>query len=192
MTSTTLLRRILPVLAVFLMASCGDPTVSYWKKAADINAEYSEKSDALVERLLKLKKNPSLPGLAESSKQAADLLRERDEELVDLSTKDVDPAVVAYVEEDRQLFARGRELAERYQQYFEKYLKGGPEFTPDPARAASQIGRGRLEIRKILSSARKLEERAELLKKEKSAILETELPPLYFRLPDMKQLLSNR
>lgn len=192
MTSTTLLRRILPVLAVFLMASCGDPTVSYWKKAADINAEYSEKSDALVERLLKLKKNPSLPGLAESSKQAADLLRERDEELADLSTKDVDPAVVAYVEEDRQLFARGRELAERYQQYFEKYLKGGPEFTPDPARAASQIGRGRLEIRKILSSARKLEERAELLKKEKSAILETELPPLYFRLPDMKQLLSNR
>lgn len=192
MTSTTLLRRILPVLAVFLMASCGDPTVSYWKKAADINAEYSEKSDALVERLLKLKKNPSLPGLAESSKQAADLLRERDEELADLSTKDVDPAVVAYVEEDRQLFARGRELAERYQKYFEKYLKGGPEFTPDPARAASQIGRGRLEIRKILASARKLEERAELLKKEKSAILETELPPLYFRLPDMKQLLSNR
>lgn len=192
MTSTTLLRRILPVLAVLLMASCGDPTVSYWKKAADINAEYSEKSDALVERLLKLKKNPSLPGLAESSKQAADLLRERDEELADLSTKDVDPAVVAYVEEDRQLFARGRELAERYQQYFEKYLKGGPEFTPDPARAASQIGRGRLEIRKILASARKLEERAELLKKEKSAILETELPPLYFRLPDMKQLLSNR
>lgn len=192
MTSTTLLRRFLPVLSVFLMASCGDPTVSYWKKAADINAEYSEKSDALVERLLKLKKNPSLPGLAESSKQAADLLRERDEELADLSTKDVDPAVVAYVEEDRQLFARGRELAERYQQYFEKYLKGGPEFTPDPARAASQIGRGRLEIRKILSSARKLEERAELLKKEKSAILETELPPLYFRLPDMKQLLSNR
>lgn len=192
MTSTTLLRRILPVLAVFLMASCGDPTVSYWKKAADINAEYLEKSDALVERLLKLKKNPSLPGLAESSKQAADLLRERDEELADLSTKDVDPAVVAYVEEDRQLFARGRELAERYQKYFEKYLKGGPEFTPDPARAASQIGRGRLEIRKILASARKLEERAELLKKEKSAILETELPPLYFRLPDMKQLLSNR
>lgn len=192
MTSTTLLRRILPVLAVFLMASCGDPTVSYWKKAADINAEYSEKSDALVERLLKLKKNPSLPSLAESSKQAADLLRERDEELADLSTKDVDPAVVAYVEEDRQLFARGRELAERYQQYFEKYLKGGPEFTPDPAKAASQIGRGRLEIRKILASARKLEERAELLKKEKSAILETELPPLYFRLPDMKQLLSNR
>lgn len=192
MTSTTLLRRFLPVLAVFLMASCGDPTVSYWKKAADINAEYSEKSDALVERLLKLKKNPSLPGLAESSKQAADLLRERDEELADLSTKDVDPAVVAYVEEDRQLFAKGRELAERYQQYFEKYLKGGPEFTPDPARAASQIGRGRLEIRKILASARKLEERAELLKKEKSAILETELPPLYFRLPDMKQLLSNR
>lgn len=191
MTSLTFLRRMLPVLAVLLMASCGDPTVSYWKKAADINTEYSEKSDVLVQRLLKLKKNPTLPGLAESSKDAADLLRERDEELADLSTKDVDPAVVAYVEEDRQLFARGRELAERYQQYFEKYLKGGPEFTPDPARAASHIGRGRQEIRKILASARQLEERAETLRKEKAAALETELPPLHFRLPDMKQLLSN-
>ena len=27
---------MLPMLAAFLMASCGDPTVSYWKKAADI------------------------------------------------------------------------------------------------------------------------------------------------------------
>lgn len=66
-----------------------------------------------MQRLLKLKKNPTLPGLAESSRDAADLLRERDEELADLSTKDVDPAVAAYVEEDRKLFARGRELAER-------------------------------------------------------------------------------
>ena len=72
---------MLPMLAAFLMASCGDPTVSYWKKAADINTEYSEKSDALVQRLLKLKKNPTLPGLEESSRDAADLLRERDEEL---------------------------------------------------------------------------------------------------------------
>lgn len=192
MIPLTFLRRMLPVLAAFLMASCGDPTVSYWKKAADINTEYSEKSDALVERLLKLKKNPTLPGLAESSKDAADLLRERDEELADLSTKDVDPAVVAYVEEDRKLFSRGRELAERYQQYFEKYLKGGPEFTPDPARAVSHIGRGRQEIRKILASARQLEEQAEILRKEKSASFEKELPPLHFRLPDMKQLLSNR
>ena len=111
---------MLPMLAAFLMASCGDPTVSYWKKAADINTEYSEKSDALVQRLLKLKKNPTLPGLEESSRDAADLLRERDEELADLSTKNVDPAVTAYVAEDRKLFARGRELAERYQQYFEK------------------------------------------------------------------------
>lgn len=192
MIPLTFLRRMLPVLAAFLMASCGDPTVSYWKKAADINTEYSEKSDALVERLLKLKKNPTLPGLAESSKDAADLLRERDEELADLSTKDVDSAVVAYVEEDRKLFSRGRELAERYQQYFEKYLKGGPEFTPDPARAVSHIGRGRQEIRKILASARQLEEQAEILRKEKSASFEKELPPLHFRLPDMKQLLSNR
>ncbi len=183
---------MLPMLAAFLMASCGDPTVSYWKKAADINTEYSEKSDALVQRLLKLNKNPTLPGLAESSRDAADLLRERDEELADLSTKDVDPAVAAYVEEDRKLFARGRELAERYQQYFEKYLKGGPEFTPDPSRAVSHIGRGRQEIRKILAEARKLEERAEALRKEKSAAFEEELPPLHFRLPEMKQLLSNR
>ena len=87
------------MLTAFLMASCGDPTVSYWKKAADINTEYSEKSDALVQRLLKLKKNPTLPGLEESSRDAADLLRERDEELADLSTKNVDPAVTAYVEE---------------------------------------------------------------------------------------------
>ena len=192
MTSLTFLRRTLPFLAAFLMASCGDPTVSYWKKAADINTEYSEKSDALVQRLLKLKQNPTLPGLAESSRDAADLLRERDEELADLSTKDVDPAVAAYVEEDRKLFARGRELAERYQQYFEKYLKGGPEFTPDPSRAVSHIGRGRQEIRKILAEARKLEERAEALRKEKSAAFEEELPTLRCRLPEMKQLLSNR
>lgn len=192
MTSLTFLRRTLPVLAAVLLASCGDPTVSYWKKAADINAEYSEKSGALVQRLLKLKKNPTLPGLAESSRDAAELLRERDEELADLSTKDVDPAVAAYVKEDRQLFARGRELAERYQQYFEKYLKGGPEFTPDPARAASHIGRGRQEIRKILAAARKLEEQAEILRKEKSVVFEKELPPLHFPLPDTKQLISNR
>ena len=138
------------MLAAFLMVSCGDPTVSYWKKAADINTEYSEKSDVLVQRLLKLKKNPTLPGLEESSRDAAVLLRERDEELADLSTKNVDPAVTAYVEEDRKLFARGMELAERYQQYFEKYLKGGPDFTPDPSRAVAHIGRGRQEIRKIL------------------------------------------
>lgn len=93
---------MLPMLAAFLMASCGDPTVSYWQKAADINTEYSEKSDALVQRLLKLKKNPTLPGLEKSSKDAADLLRERDEELADLSTKNVDPAVTAYVEYTRQ------------------------------------------------------------------------------------------
>ena len=49
---------MLPMLAAFLMVSCGDPTVSYWKKAADINTEYSEKSDVLVQRLLKLKKEP--------------------------------------------------------------------------------------------------------------------------------------
>lgn len=94
---------MLPMLAAFLMASCGDPTVSYWKKAADINTEYSEKSDVLVQRLLKLKKNPTLPGLEESSRDTADLLRERDEELADLSTKNVDPAVTAYVEEERKL-----------------------------------------------------------------------------------------
>lgn len=35
---------MLPMLAAFLMASCGDPTVSYWKEAADINTEYSEKA----------------------------------------------------------------------------------------------------------------------------------------------------
>ena len=183
---------MLPMLAAFLMASCGDPTVSYWKEAADINTEYSEKSDALVQRLLKLKKNPTLPGLEESSRDAADLLRERDEELADLSTKNVDPAVTAYVAEDRKLFARGRELAERYQQYFEKYLKGGPDFTPDRSRAVAHIGRGRQEIRKILAEARKLEERAEMLRKEKSAELEQELPPLHFRLPELKQLLSSR
>ena len=37
-----------------------------------------------------------------------------------------------------------------------------------------------------------LEERAEALRKEKSAAFEEELPPLHFRLPEMKQLLSNR
>ena len=96
------------------------------------------------------------------------------------------------MEEDRKLFARGRELAERYQQYCEKYLKGGPEFTPDPSRAVSHIGRGRQEIRKILAEARKLEERAEARRKEKSAAFEEELPPLHFRIPEMKQRLSNR
>lgn len=186
------MRRLVPVLAAFLMISCGDPSVSYSKKVAGINAEYSEKSDALVERLLKLKKNPSLPGLAESSKEAADILRERDEDLADLSTKDVDPDLVAYVNEDRKLFARGRELAEDYQQYFEKYLKGGPELTPDPVRAASRIGRGRQEVRKILQAAKVLETRADALRQEKSAAYGTELPSLHFRLPEMKALLSNR
>lgn len=192
MSPMTCMRRLVPALAAFLMISCGDPSVSYSKKVAGINAEYSEKSDALVERLLKLKKNPSLPGLAESSKEAADILRERDEDLADLSTKDVDPDLVAYVNEDRKLFARGRELAEDYQQYFEKYLKGGPELTPDPVRAASRIGRGRQEVRKILQAAKVLETRADALRQEKSAAYGTELPSLHFRLPEMKALLSNR
>ena len=192
MTPLTCMRRLVPLLAAFLMISCGDPSVSYCKKVADINAEYSEKSDALAERLLKLKKNPTLPGLEESSRQAAKILKDRDEDLADLSTRDVDPDLVAFVEEDRKLFARGRELAEHYQQYFEKYLKGGPELTPDPVRAASKIGRGRQEVRKILNAARTLEERAENLRKEKSTACGTELPPLHFRLPDMKELLSNR
>lgn len=192
MTPLTCLRRAIPVLAALLLASCGDPTVSYWKKVADINTEYSEKSDALVERLLKLKKNPSLSGLADGSKQAAKLLRERDEDLADLSSREVDPDVIAYVEEDRKLFARGRELAEQYQRYFEHYLQGDPEKVPDPVRAISHIGRGRQEIRKILNAARKLEAQAEALRKEKSAALEEELPPLHFRLPEMKQLLSPR
>ena len=192
MSPMTCMRRLVPALAAFLMISCGDPSVSYSKKVAGINAEYSEKSDALVERLLKLKKNPSLPGLAESSKEAADILRERDEDLADLSTKDVDPDLVAYVNEDRKLFARGRELAEDYQQYFEKYLKGGPELTPDPVRAASRIGRGRQEVRKILQAAKVLETRADALRQEKSAAYGTELPYLHFRLPEMKALLSNR
>lgn len=186
-----LMRRMIPLLAVFLLAACGAPTVSYWKKAADINAEYSEKSDALVTRLLKLKKNPTLPGLEESSREAAELLLDRDEELAALSTDNVDPDIVSYIQEDRELFDRGRKLAESYQQYFAKYLKGEPDFTPDPARAASHIGKGRQEIRKILAAARKLEERAEILRKEKSGVYEEELPPLHFRLPDMKQLLSN-
>lgn len=192
MTPLTCLRRAIPVLAALLLASCGNPTVSYWKKVADINTEYSEKSDALVERLLKLKKNPSLSGLADGSKQAAKLLRERDEDLADLSSREVDPDVIAYVEEDRKLFARGRELAEQYQRYFEHYLQGDPEKVPDPVRAISHIGRGRQEIRKILNAARKLEAQAEALRKEKSAALEEELPPLHFRLPEMKQLLSPR
>lgn len=67
MTPLTCMRRLVPLLAAFLMISCGDPSVSYCKKVADINAEYSEKSDALAERLLKLKKNPTLPGLEESA-----------------------------------------------------------------------------------------------------------------------------
>lgn len=138
MTPLTCMRRLVPLLAAFLMISCGDPSVSYCKKVADINTEYSEKSDALAERLLKLKKNPTLPGLEESSRQAAKILKDRDEDLADLSTRDVDPDLVAFVEEDRKLFARGRELAEHYQQYFEKYLKGGPELTPDPVRARFQ------------------------------------------------------
>ena len=58
-----------------------------------------------------------LPGLEESSRDAADLLRERDEELADLSTKNVDPAVTAYVAEDRDVYKR-------------QVLPGAPEKMP--------------------------------------------------------------
>ena len=44
MNASVFLRRMLPMLAAFLMASCGDPTVSYWHKVADINTEYSKKA----------------------------------------------------------------------------------------------------------------------------------------------------
>ena len=50
MNASVFLRRMLPMLAAFLMASCGDPTVSYWKEVADINTEYSGKSDRSEER----------------------------------------------------------------------------------------------------------------------------------------------
>lgn len=113
---------MLPMLAAFLMASCGDPTVSYWKRRRTSirNTRKKRRTGATPPET---EKNPTLPGLEESSRDAADLLRERDEELADLRTKNVDPAVTAYVEEDRKLFARGRELAERYQQYFENILR---------------------------------------------------------------------
>lgn len=180
------------MLAAFLMVSCGDPTRLLLEKGGGHQYGILGKKRRTGATPPETEKEPYLPGLEESSRDAADLLRERDEELADLSTKNVDPAVTAYVEEDRKLFARGMELAERYQQYFEKYLKGGPDFTPDPSRAVAHIGRGRQEIRKILAEARKLEERAEMLRKEKSAELEQELPPLHFRLPELKQLLSSR
>lgn len=93
MTSLTFLRRTLPFLAAFLMASCGDPTVSYWKKAAGHQYGILGKKRCAGAAPPEAEKNPTLPGLAESSRDAADLLRERDEELADLSTKDVDPAV---------------------------------------------------------------------------------------------------
>lgn len=70
--------------------------------------------------------------------------------------------------------------------------RGGPEFTRDPSRAVSHIGRGRQEIRKILAEARKLEGTGGSPEERKSAAFEEELPPLHFRLPEMKQLLSNR
>lgn len=44
MTPLTCMRRLVPLLAAFLMISCGDPSVSYCKKVADINTEYSEKA----------------------------------------------------------------------------------------------------------------------------------------------------
>lgn len=184
-----LLRRgLLPCLTALLLASCGDPTVSYWKKVADINEEYSEKSDELAARLMKLKKHPSLPGLAEASEQAAAILQERDEELADLDTENVDAAVTAYVADDRKLFARGQKLAEEYRQYFAQCLKGGP----DPSQVAARIGRGSRQINRIVSEAHALETRAQALRKEHSAAHEKELPPLHFRLPDVKPLLSPR
>lgn len=64
--------------------------------------------------------------MEESSRQAAKILKDRDEDLADLSTRDVDPDLVAFVEEDRKLFARGRELAEHYQQYFENTSREAP------------------------------------------------------------------
>lgn len=90
------------MLTAFLMASCGDPTVSYWKRRRTSirNTRKKRRTGATPPET---EKNPTLPGLEESSRDAADLLRERDEELADLSTKNVDPAVTAYVEEDRKL-----------------------------------------------------------------------------------------
>lgn len=35
MTPLTCMRRLVPLLAAFLMISCGDPSVSYCKKVAD-------------------------------------------------------------------------------------------------------------------------------------------------------------
>ena len=75
-------------------------------------------------------------------------------------------------QKSRKLFARGN-WRNATQQYFEKYLKGGPDFTPDPYRAVAHIGRGRQEIRKILAEARKLEERAEMLEQRSQLSLST-------------------
>ena len=37
MNASVFLRRMLPMLAAFLMASCCDPADSYWQKVADFN-----------------------------------------------------------------------------------------------------------------------------------------------------------
>lgn len=191
MCSSLLVRSVLALLPLMLLA-CGDPTVSYWKKVSTINEEYSEQSDELVKRLLQLKKSPNLPGLASSSEQAASILKERDEELEELNTENVDPDVVSYVTADRKTFSKGREVAEQYQHYFEQFIQGNSGVDPDPSRVASQIGRGRQEIRKIMTEARQLEQQAEALRKEKAALYEKDLPPLHFRLPEIKALLSPR
>lgn len=133
-----------------------------------------------------------MPGLASSSEQAASILKERDEELEELNTENVDPDVVSYVTADRKTFSKGREVAEQYQHYFEQFIQGNSGVDPDPSRVASQIGRGRQEIRKIMTEARQLEQQAEALRKEKAALYEKDLPPLHFRLPEMKALLSPR
>ncbi len=171
---------------------CSDPNVAYCEDVAEINRDYSEAADELVEQLTKLKKNPVLPGLIALSEATVELLRERDEELAQLDTSGVDAQLVNYVKKERELFADGLQLAQDYHEFFKQCMQDGGKGVNAPSRTSSRIGRGRMQIRKMIHAANDLRAQAEQLIKDKSATLGKELPPLYFRLPEVKHLLSPR
>lgn len=177
------------IISLSLLCSCGDPSVNYCEDLNSINTAYGEESNELVERLLKLKKSPSLPALADCAEDAATLLANRNYEIKELNTEGVDAALINFVNKDLALYGNIQSTAEYYRDYFNDLLSGkNKQF--DVSRAQGVFLSGRNKVRKLLADAQALDREATVIQAEVSEKLNTPLPNISFPIPDIKPLLK--
>ncbi len=193
LTIKSQLKRFIGFFGLFIslsfLSSCGDPSVNYCEDLCSINAAYGEESHELVERLMKIKKSPSLPALADCAEDAATLLANRNEEIKNLSTDGVDEAIIQFVDKDLTLYGNVQSVAEYYRDYFNDLLSGkNKQF--DISRAQGVFLSGRNKVRKLLADAQALEREASVIQAEVSEKLNSPIPNISFPIPDIKPLLK--